>query len=57
MYLRKFNNLKSLNMEGNPCTNDEEYLDYLIAYIPQLVYLQYKMITEDQRRRSIDKHL
>ncbi|XP_033211386.1 dynein regulatory complex subunit 3-like isoform X1 [Belonocnema kinseyi] len=56
MYLRKFKNLRSFNMEGNPCTEEEGYLDYLIAYIPQIVYLQYKMITEEQRKNSAEKY-
>lgn len=56
MYLRKFKNLRSFNIEGNPCTEDEGYLDYLIAYIPQIIYLQYKMITEEQRRNAAEKY-
>ncbi|CAL7935781.1 unnamed protein product [Xylocopa violacea] len=56
LYLRKFKNLHSLNMNGNPCTKEDGYLDYVFAFIPQLVYYEYKMISNEQRKIAIDKH-
>ncbi|XP_076635500.1 dynein regulatory complex subunit 3 isoform X2 [Colletes latitarsis] len=56
LYLRKFNKLRSLNMEGNPCTKENGYLDYVFAFIPQLTYYQYKIITNEERKTAIEKH-
>ncbi|XP_016914639.2 dynein regulatory complex subunit 3 isoform X1 [Apis cerana] len=56
LYLRKFKNLYSLNMSGNPCTEEEGYLDYVFAFIPQLIYYEYKMITKEQRQTAREKH-
>ncbi|XP_048515263.1 dynein regulatory complex subunit 3-like isoform X2 [Athalia rosae] len=56
MYLRKLKKLRSLNIAGNPCLTQEGYLDYLLAFLPQLVYLQYKMITAEERQAATDKH-
>ncbi|XP_024885360.1 dynein regulatory complex subunit 3-like [Temnothorax curvispinosus] len=56
VYLRGFKSLKSLNMCDNPCTETDGYLDYLFAFVPQLIYYQYRMISESQRQSAIDKH-
>lgn len=32
------------------------YLDYLFAFVPQLIYYQYRMISESERQSAIDKH-
>ncbi|XP_015523196.2 dynein regulatory complex subunit 3 [Neodiprion pinetum] len=56
MYLRKFKKLRSLNVSGNSCMEKEGYLNYLIAFIPQLIYLQYKMITDRERQAAADEH-
>lgn len=55
-YLRDFKALRSLNTCDNPCTEMDGYLDYLFAFVPQLLYYQYRMITEDVRRAAINKH-
>ncbi|XP_012521336.1 dynein regulatory complex subunit 3 isoform X2 [Monomorium pharaonis] len=56
VYLREFKLLKSLNMRDNPCTEMDGYLDYLFAFVPQLIYYQYRMISENERQSAIDKH-
>ncbi|XP_012283171.1 dynein regulatory complex subunit 3 [Orussus abietinus] len=56
MYLRKFKKLRSLNISGNSCMEQEGYLDYLFAFMPQLVYFQYKMIKEEQRQAAVQIH-
>lgn len=48
-YLRKFPKLASLNMAGNPCTKDEDFRIYVAAFLPQLVYYEYRRIGEDER--------
>ncbi|XP_046662673.1 dynein regulatory complex subunit 3 [Homalodisca vitripennis] len=47
LYLRKFKNLRCLNMAGNPCTH-EGFREYVAAFIPQLVYYEYKLLTEEE---------
>lgn len=32
------------------------YLDNLFAFVPQLIYYRYKMISESERQSAIDKH-
>ncbi|XP_078047695.1 dynein regulatory complex subunit 3 [Augochlora pura] len=56
LYLRKFKNLRSLNMDANPCTKETGYFDYIFALIPQLLYYQYKMITNEERQNAVEKH-
>ncbi|KAK2586485.1 hypothetical protein KPH14_010753 [Odynerus spinipes] len=56
LYLRKFKNLRSLNVARNPCTEKDGYQEYLIAFVPQLIYYQYKMITKETRQTAMDKH-
>ncbi|KAK9310253.1 hypothetical protein QLX08_000282 [Tetragonisca angustula] len=56
LYLRKFKKLRSLNISGNPCTKEDGYLDYVFAFIPQLTYYEYKMITNEQRKNAREKH-
>lgn len=48
-YLRKFPNLASLNMSDNPCTKGENFRIYVAAFLPQLVYYEYRRIDEDER--------
>ena len=54
--MRKFKKLRSLNMSGNPCTKEDGYLHYVFAFLPQLIYYEYKMITNEQRKDATEKH-
>lgn len=54
--LRKFTELKSLNFAGNPCANDD-FRAYVIAFIPQLVYYEYKLITPEETQSARDVHI
>ncbi|XP_076683155.1 dynein regulatory complex subunit 3 [Andrena cerasifolii] len=56
LYLRKFKKLSSLNASGNPCCEEAGYLDYVFAFIPQLIYYRYKMITDKERKNALEKH-
>ena len=56
LYLRKFKLLRSLNTSGNPCTEQVDYFDYVIARIPQLIYFSYKMIAEEERKKALEKY-
>lgn len=48
-YLRILPKLASVNMAGNPCTKDENFRRYVAAFLPQLVYYEYRRIGEDER--------
>ncbi|KAI5722835.1 hypothetical protein M8J76_014545 [Diaphorina citri] len=46
LYLRRFKRLRSLCIVGNPCCETVESVErYVIAYLPQLVYFEYKLVT------------
>ncbi|XP_044269077.1 dynein regulatory complex subunit 3-like isoform X2 [Tribolium madens] len=49
LYLRRFGNLKSLNLVGNPCAEDEDFRLFIAAFLPQLVYYEYKLIYDSER--------
>lgn len=48
IYLRQFKNLRALSLSGNPIAEAEDYSMFILAYLPDLVYL-------DSRR--IDDHM
>lgn len=43
-YLRKFRSLHLVNLEGNPVCKEAEYKMMLLAYLPNLKYLDYALI-------------
>lgn len=53
--LRKLPKLNVLNLDGNPlCTLD--YKNYSIAYLKHLKYLDYSLITSDQKEKAEDSY-
>lgn len=50
LYLRPFTALRSLSLAGNPLCSEDGYQIYVIAYIPQLRYLDYRRISSDNVR-------
>ncbi|KAL0271226.1 UNVERIFIED_CONTAM: hypothetical protein PYX00_008392 [Menopon gallinae] len=57
IYLRGFQTLKSLNMAGNPVCEDPHFLQHIIAYLPQLKYYEYRMISPTQKEESRTMYL
>lgn len=53
-YLRQFSELASLNMADNPCTKDENFRIYVAAFLPQLVYYEYRRIEDEERTEGND---
>ena len=47
LYLRGYSKLRSLSVAGNPLCKDEHHDKYIIAYIPQLRYLDYRRISDE----------
>eukprot|EP00002_Diphylleia_rotans_P004670 TRINITY_DN1355_c1_g1_i2.p1 TRINITY_DN1355_c1_g1~~TRINITY_DN1355_c1_g1_i2.p1 ORF type:complete len:474 (-),score=143.46 TRINITY_DN1355_c1_g1_i2:789-2210(-) len=46
LYLRRFRNLRVLNIKGNPVCRDPEYRSYVLAHVRELRYLEYRLIDE-----------
>lgn len=42
VYLRRFEGLHLVNLEGNPLCRDEFYRSYVLSHIKHLVYLDYR---------------
>lgn len=51
LYLRKFKNLFTINLRGNPVSKDPDYRFFLAAYFPNLTCLDYRLL--DQKTVSI----
>lgn len=62
IYLRRFKELKSLNISGNPfcrSKNDRDYYNYyyyVCAYIPQLVYYDFVKIPPADKYAAFKQH-
>uniref|UniRef100_H2Z571 Dynein regulatory complex subunit 3 n=1 Tax=Ciona savignyi TaxID=51511 RepID=H2Z571_CIOSA len=52
IYLRRFPNLRTLNLSGNPVCDDQGYKLFVVAYLSQLVYLDFRLIDEDTRQKA-----
>ncbi len=49
-YLRKFKNLKTLNLNGNPYCEDEHFKMKVIAFLPNIHFLDYRLVDEQSVR-------
>uniref|UniRef100_A0A4W3IEN8 Dynein regulatory complex subunit 3 n=1 Tax=Callorhinchus milii TaxID=7868 RepID=A0A4W3IEN8_CALMI len=47
LYLRRFQHLRTLNLDGNSLCEDERYKIYIAAYLPNLVYLDFRLIDKN----------
>ncbi|NXX77469.1 DRC3 protein, partial [Urocolius indicus] len=45
-YLRRFKNLHTLNLMGNPLCDSERYMLFVVAHLPDLVYLDFKLVSD-----------
>ncbi|XP_057631667.1 dynein regulatory complex subunit 3 [Chionomys nivalis] len=55
IYLRRFPCLRTLSLSGNPIAEAEEYKMFIYAYLPDLVYLDFRRIDEQKEMAKI-KH-
>uniref|UniRef100_A0A3B1JE72 Dynein regulatory complex subunit 3 n=1 Tax=Astyanax mexicanus TaxID=7994 RepID=A0A3B1JE72_ASTMX len=46
IYLRRFKNLRSLNLARNPICQETNYKIFVVAYLPDLVYLDFRLVDE-----------
>uniref|UniRef100_A0A8C4WGQ3 Dynein regulatory complex subunit 3 n=1 Tax=Gopherus evgoodei TaxID=1825980 RepID=A0A8C4WGQ3_9SAUR len=47
VYLRQFKNLRTLNLTGNPVCENEQYSMFIAAHLPDLVYLDFRLVDEN----------
>ncbi|KAI3359888.1 hypothetical protein L3Q82_014238 [Scortum barcoo] len=52
LYLRKFKNLFTLNLRGNPLSKGDDYKFFIAAYFPDLRCLDYRLL--DQKTRIVE---
>lgn len=46
IYLRRFKHLRTLNLTGNPLCDDEQYTLFVVAHLPDLMYLDFKLVRD-----------
>nr|XP_034986928.1 dynein regulatory complex subunit 3 isoform X3 [Zootoca vivipara]XP_034986929.1 dynein regulatory complex subunit 3 isoform X3 [Zootoca vivipara]XP_034986930.1 dynein regulatory complex subunit 3 isoform X3 [Zootoca vivipara]XP_034986931.1 dynein regulatory complex subunit 3 isoform X3 [Zootoca vivipara] len=56
IYLRKFKNLRTLNLTGNPVCENEVYTTFIAAYLPDLVYLDFRLVDDNTREMALIKY-
>ncbi|TGZ57690.1 hypothetical protein CRM22_009895 [Opisthorchis felineus] len=56
IYLRKFSALRSLCLHGNPLCDKDGYLLVVNAFLPKLVFLDYKRIDEKTKEQAYQAH-
>ncbi|NWY33375.1 DRC3 protein, partial [Pheucticus melanocephalus] len=44
IYLRRLKSLQTLNLSGNPFCSEEHYRLFVVAHLPSLVYLDFKLV-------------
>ena len=55
-YLRRFKQLNSLNLDGNPLSQDPNYKPFTIAHLPNLVYLDYRLVDGQAREAANEQY-
>ncbi|XP_035195647.1 dynein regulatory complex subunit 3 isoform X2 [Oxyura jamaicensis] len=56
VYLRRFKKLRTLNLTGNPFCEEEQYVLFVVAHIPDLVYLDFKLVSDTTRELAVSKY-
>ena len=52
-YLRRFKELNTLNLSGNPMCKLDQYHEYTIAHLPSLIYLDYRLVDSTKRADAV----
>lgn len=52
LYLRQFKNLRSINMSGNAMCDDPNYGSYVVAFLPNLRYVDWRRISDETRSQA-----
>ncbi|XP_051243672.1 dynein regulatory complex subunit 3 [Dicentrarchus labrax] len=56
LYLRKFKNLFTLNLFGNPFPEEDDYKSFVAVYFPKLTCLDYRLIDEKIKNEAFIKY-
>ncbi|XP_077019493.1 dynein regulatory complex subunit 3 isoform X3 [Tamandua tetradactyla] len=56
IYLRRFKDLRTLSLSGNPISESEDYKMSIYAYLPDLTYLDFRRIDEHAKELAEAKH-
>ena len=56
IYLRKLGKLRTLSLKGNPLTKLKDFDGYVSAFLPKLMYLEFKMVDERMRKAHTEKN-
>uniref|UniRef100_A0A8I5ZQF1 Dynein regulatory complex subunit 3 n=1 Tax=Rattus norvegicus TaxID=10116 RepID=A0A8I5ZQF1_RAT len=56
IYLRRFPCLRTLSLSGNPVSEAEEYKVFIYAYLPDLVYLDFRRVDEQAALAPSTQH-
>lgn len=56
IYLRRFKCLRTLSLSGNPMAEAEDYKMFICAYLPDLVYLDFRRIDDHVKELAETKH-
>ncbi|XP_075415256.1 dynein regulatory complex subunit 3 [Tenrec ecaudatus] len=56
IYLRRFKDLRTLSLSGNPISEAEDYKMFICAYLPDLVYLDFRRIDDHTKELAEMKY-
>nr|XP_033818720.1 dynein regulatory complex subunit 3 [Geotrypetes seraphini]XP_033818721.1 dynein regulatory complex subunit 3 [Geotrypetes seraphini] len=56
VYLRSFKDLRTLSLAGNPISENEDYKMLVAAHLPDLVYLDFRMLDETTKEIAAEKY-
>eukprot|EP00064_Thunnus_orientalis_P002945 superscaffoldBa00000232_g2953 len=56
LYLRTFKNLFTLNLLGNPVSEEDDYKLFIAAYFPNLNCLDYRYLNEKTKKEALIKY-
>ncbi|XP_029431986.1 dynein regulatory complex subunit 3 isoform X1 [Rhinatrema bivittatum] len=54
--LRNFKQLRTLNLAGNPISDHDDYKLFIAAYLPNLVYLDFRLLDENTKEIAAVKY-
>ncbi|XP_053707986.1 dynein regulatory complex subunit 3 [Synchiropus splendidus] len=57
LHLRKLKNLRTLNVFGNPLLMECDYKLFIAAHFPNLMYLDYRVLTQEAKAEGAMKYL
>ena len=54
--MRRFKELRTLNLSGNPFCEEANYKMYVVAHLSALVYLDFRLIDDQTRDAALEKY-